>query len=133
MGLLDAILGSVTGAQQCSQQQALITLVLQMLQQRGGIEGLVRQMQQQGYGDQAQSWIGTGQNMPIPPDALSQIFGQGGLQEIAQQLGMSSGEAATRMSQTLPDVVDRMTPQGRIADDQDDLVARTLEELTRRR
>ena len=133
MGLLDAILGNVLSGPKGSQQQALIAMVLQVLQQSGGLQGLMRQMQQQGYGDQVNSWIGTGQNMPIPADALSQIFGQGRLQDIAQQLGMSRDDVADRMSQALPDVVDRMTPQGRIPDDQDDLVARTLEELTRRR
>ena len=57
----------------------MIQMALQMLQQNGGIEGLLAKFQQAGMGQQAQSWIGTGQNMPISPDALSQIFGQGQL------------------------------------------------------
>jgi uncharacterized protein YidB (DUF937 family) len=133
MGFLDAILGNMMGGPQGSQQRALIAMVLQMLQQSGGLQGLLRQMQGSGYGEQAQSWIGTGQNMPITPDILAQILGQNRVHEMAQQLGMSDQDAAGRMAEALPDVVDRMTPQGRIADDQDDLVARTLEELTRGR
>lgn len=133
MGLLDAILGNVMSSPQGGQQRALIAVVLQMLQQSGGLQGLMRQMQQSGYGDQAQSWVGTGQNMPISPDVLSQILGQGRMQDIAQQLGMSNQDVAGQMAQALPDVVDRMTPQGRIPDDQDDLVARTLQELMGKR
>jgi uncharacterized protein YidB (DUF937 family) len=133
MGLLDAILGNLMSGPKGSQQRALIAVVLQMLQQSGGLQGLMRQMQKSGYGNQVQSWIGTGQNMPITPDVLAEILGQGRMSEMAQQLGMSKEDVAGRLSQALPDVVDRMTPQGRIPDDQDELVARTLEELTRKK
>jgi uncharacterized protein YidB (DUF937 family) len=134
MGLLDGLLGSVLGGMAGQQNQAqgggqLLQMVLTMLQQNGGIEGLLAKMQQAGYGGQAQSWIGTGQNQPVPPDALSQIFGQGQLADIARQLGMSREDAAGGLAQALPDVVDRMTPEGRIPEDTDDLVAQTLAKL----
>ncbi len=136
MGLLDGLLGSVLGGMASPQNQAqgggqLLQLVLTMLQQNGGIEGLLAKMQQAGYGGQAQSWIGTGQNQPVPPDALSQIFGQGQLADIARQLGMSREDAAGGLARTLPDVVDRMTPEGRIPEDTNDLVAQTLAKLQR--
>ena len=134
MGLLDGLLGGLMRGMPGQQPQAqgggqLLQMVLTMLQQNGGIEGLLAKMQQAGYGGQAQSWIGTGQNQPIPPDALSQIFGQGQLGEIARQLGMSQQDAAGGLAQALPDVVDRMTPQGRIPEDTNDLVAQTLAKL----
>ncbi len=134
MGLLDGLLGSVLGGMAGPQNQAqgggqLLQMVLTMLQQNGGIEGLLAKMQQAGYGGQAQSWIGTGQNQPVPPDALSQIFGQGQLADIARQLGMSREDAAGGLARTLPDVVDRMTPEGRIPEDTNDLVAQTLAKL----
>ena len=134
MGLLDGLLGSVLGGMAGQQNQAqgggqLLQMVLTMLQQNGGIEGLLAKMQQAGYGNQAQSWIGTGQNQPVPPDALSQIFGQGQLADIARQLGMSREDAAGGLARTLPDVVDRMTPDGRIPEDTNDLVAQTLARL----
>ncbi|MFO1315733.1 MAG: YidB family protein [Burkholderiales bacterium] len=135
MGLLDGLLGGLmggmggAGGQQAQGGGPLLQMVLTMLQQNGGVEGLLRKMQQAGYGDQAQSWIGTGQNQPIPTDALAKIFGQGQLGEIAQQLGMSHEDAAGGLAQALPDVVDRMTPQGRIPEDTNDLVAQTLARL----
>ena len=136
MGLLDGLLGSVLGGMAGQQNQAqgggqLLQMVLTMLQQNGGIEGLLAKMQQAGYGGQAQSWIGTGQNQPVPPDALSQIFGQGQLADIARQLGMSREDAAGGLARALPDVVDRMTPEGRIPEDTNDLVAQTLAKLQR--
>jgi uncharacterized protein YidB (DUF937 family) len=136
MGLLDGLLGNVLGGMAGGGQSPqggnqLIQVALQMLQQNGGIEGLLARMQQAGYGQQAQSWIGTGQNMPISPDALSQIFGQGELGQIAQQLGLPQQDAAGGLAQMLPDVVDQMTPQGRIPDNSSDLVAQVLANLQR--
>jgi uncharacterized protein YidB (DUF937 family) len=77
-------------------------------------------------GQQAQSWIGTGQNMPISPDVLSKILGQGQLGQIAQQFGIPPEEAAGGLAQALPNVVDQMTPDGQIPADHNDLVAQAL-------
>jgi uncharacterized protein YidB (DUF937 family) len=142
MGLLDAILGGMAGGQAQSAgglgmgaqgQNPLLQIVLQLLMQNGGLQGMLGKMQQAGYGDQAQSWIGTGQNMPIDAGVLSQIFGQGQLQDIAEQLGMSRGAAEDQLAQTLPDVVDRMTPQGQIPEGDNDLVSEALAILQQRR
>ena len=138
MGLLDGILGNLMGGAAYGNPQAqggnpLLQIALQMLQQNGGIQGLLARMQQAGLGAQAQSWIGTGQNQPISPDALSQLLGHGQLGQIAQQLGMSQQEVAGGLAQTLPDVVDKMTPQGQIPDNHNDLVEQALQILQRGR
>lgn len=112
---------------------AVLALVMQLLQQSGGLQGLLRQMQQSGYGDQAQSWVGTGQNQSIGPDALSQIFGSGKLQELAQQFGVPPEQLSGSVAQALPEVVNRMTPDGSVPQGSDDLVSRTLDELMRGR
>ena len=93
---------------------------------------MLGKFQQAGYGDQAQSWVGTGQNQPIDPGALSQIFGQGQLGQIAAQLGMSRDEAAGQLAQTLPNVVDGMTPTGELPAGHDDLVNQVLAALEQR-
>jgi uncharacterized protein YidB (DUF937 family) len=138
MGLLDGLLGNMMGGTMGGSPQAqggspLIQMALELLQQNGGIQGLLAKFQQAGMGQQAQSWIGTGQNLPIPADALSQIFGQGQLGQIAQQLGMSHQDAASGLSQVLPAIVDEMTPQGQIPDNHSDLVAQALAILQRGR
>lgn len=110
---------------------AILGVILQLLQSNGGLSGMLQRMQQSGYGDHAQSWIGNGQNQGLPTDALSQIFGSGALDQIAQQFGMSKEDASNHVAQALPEVVNRMTPGGSIPDDGDDLVSRTLNELMR--
>jgi uncharacterized protein YidB (DUF937 family) len=114
------------GEQPAQGNSPLIQMALQILQQNGGIEGLLVKLQQAGLGQQAQSWIGTGQNMPISADALSKIFGQGQLGQIAQQLGMSQTEAAGGLAEALPNVVDQLTPDGQIPAEHNDLVAQAL-------
>jgi uncharacterized protein YidB (DUF937 family) len=108
-------------------------LALQLLQQNGGIEGLLGRFQQAGYGQQAQSWIGTGQNLPIDPGVLMQIFGQGQMGRIAQQMGLSPDEASGGLAQVLPSLIDEMTPQGQVTSDNSDLVNQALAILQRGR
>ena len=139
MGLLDGMLGNVLGGmmgggQQGAQgQNPLLAIALQMLQQNGGLQGVLSKFQQAGFGDQVQSWVGTGQNMPISPDALQQVLGSGQLGKIAQQLGMSPQDAAGGLAQMLPGVVDQMTPQGQIPDNHSDLVSQALAMLQKGR
>jgi len=121
--------GSGAGAQQ---QNPLLMLALQMVQQNGGLQGILSKFQQAGYGAQADSWVSTGQNQPISAEALQQVLGHGQIGQIAQQLGMSHSEAAGGLASMLPQMIDRMTPQGQVPADHNDIVAQALELLTKR-
>ena len=103
MGLLDAILGGVMRGQ-AGAPTGMSGLVRKArarccrsrcscLQQHGGLQGVLGKFQQAGYGEQAQSWIGTGPNMPIDAGALSQIFGPG---YSSRRSRSSSGSRTTR-------------------------------------
>jgi len=78
----------------------------------GGLAGLLEQLQRAGYGDQANSWVSSGPNQQIPPDAMARIFGRDGLAQISQQAGISEEDASRGLSELLPEVVDRVTPDG---------------------
>jgi len=82
----------------------------------GGLGALLEQFQRMGYAEQANSWVGTGQNMPISPDVVAQIFGRDGLSQIAAQAGLSEADASRGLSALLPEVVDRVTPGGEVPD-----------------
>jgi uncharacterized protein YidB (DUF937 family) len=133
MGLLDGVLGNLVGGllggqspQGAQAQSPLLQMALQLLQQNGGIQGVLGKFEQAGLGTQAQSWIGTGQNQPVDANAISQIFGQGQLGQIAQQLGITHEQAAGQLAQVLPQVVDKLTPQGQIPESHSDLVNQAL-------
>ena len=82
----------------------------------GGLGGLLEQLRHAGFGEQADSWVGRGASKPISPDAMTQIFGHDGLEQISRQAGISQDEASRGLSQLLPEVVDRMTPDGEVPD-----------------
>ena len=121
------------GAGRAQPQNPLMQLALQLLQQNGGIEGILGKFQQAGYAEQAQSWISTGENRPISADDLMQALGQGQLGQVAQQLGVGQREAADGLASMLPQVIDQMTPTGQVPQGSDDLVARALEILNQNR
>ena len=80
----------------------------------GGLADLLNEFQRAGFGRQAASWVGSGQNLPVSPDAIAQVFGRDGLSRIAAQAGLSEQEASIGLSQLLPEVVDRVTPKGEV-------------------
>jgi uncharacterized protein YidB (DUF937 family) len=84
----------------------------------GGLGGLIGALTQGGLGNAASSWVGTGQNMPVSAEQLQSALGgdDGGglLAQLAQQAGMSHGEAADGLSQILPGLIDKLTPDGEV-------------------
>ena len=136
MGMLDGLLGSALGGLLGSggqQQSPLMQIALQLLQQNGGIEGILDKFRQGGYADQADSWQSTGENKPISGNALQEVLGSGSIDHIAQQLGMSRGDAAGGLAQVLPQLIDKFTPNGEVPDNQNDVVEQALALLTKSR
>jgi len=80
----------------------------------GGLSDLLKQFQQNGQGDKADSWVGRGENKSIEPTELEQALGEERIAWLMQQTGMSRGELLAGLSQELPQVIDRMTPDGQI-------------------
>jgi uncharacterized protein YidB (DUF937 family) len=93
--------------------------VLQWVQRNGGIGSVLQRVNQHGYGGHANSWVGTGANEPLPPDAAHQLLGREELANISGQLGVGEDEVAAGFSEILPEVVDRLSPDGRVAGDAD--------------
>lgn len=80
----------------------------------GGLGGLLEQLTRSGFGQQANSWVGTGPNEPLQPQAWSQVFGRDQLAAIASQAGISEDQAQAGLSELMPEVVDRLTPGGQM-------------------
>lgn len=122
MGLLDSLvgaLGQVPGQLQAQAQGQpdLLQAVIGLLgndSPLGGLSGLATKFQQGGLGDVLQSWVSTGQNLPISPDQLQSVLGPDTLATLARQFGLNAGDMAGSLSQMLPQVVDRLTPQGQM-------------------
>jgi len=85
----------------------------------GGLGDLLKQFQQNGLGDAANSWVGTGPNQPVDPDALAKALGADQLDALTAQTGLSRNDLLEGLSQYLPQVVDTMTPHGRLPTEQE--------------
>jgi uncharacterized protein YidB (DUF937 family) len=107
MGLFDGLLGGVVGA-------GMVSVVNNLLEQHGGLQGLVNQFQQNGLGDTVNSWVGTGPNQSISPDQVHQALGPDLLQQLSAKSGLSVQDLAQKLSQILPQAVDTMTPGGQV-------------------
>ncbi|MBY0437997.1 MAG: YidB family protein [Burkholderiales bacterium] len=122
MGLLDQLAGGIGGQllQQLGggggQQNPLVQTVLGLLQQPGGLQGLLDKLQQSGLGAQAASWVGTGANLPVDAGQLQQALGGDWMSALAAQLGTSPEQASQSVASLLPDVVDKLTPDGKVGD-----------------
>lgn len=81
---------------------------------QGGLGGLVDSFKKAGLGQKAESWIGAGKNEPVAPAEIEKGIGGDMIDQLAAQTGLSREELLKRLSAVLPDVVDKMTPAGRI-------------------
>ncbi len=105
MGLFDGILGGMVGAE-------MATVVNGLIEKHGGVQGIVAQLEQQGLGSTVRSWVGTGANQPITPDQVHQAFGSDTVKQIAARLNITPEDLAAKLSQVLPQAIDKLTPGG---------------------
>ena len=80
----------------------------------GGLGDLLKQFQQNGQGEVANSWVGKGENKQIAPGDLANALGADQINSLASQSGLSRDELLRGLSQYLPQVIDHLTPEGRL-------------------
>ena len=85
----------------------------------GGLNDLLKQMQQNGQGEVAKSWVGNGPNKAISSDDLSQALGSDQINTLMAHTGLSRQDLLAGLSQYLPDAVNHLTPDGRLPTDQE--------------
>jgi uncharacterized protein YidB (DUF937 family) len=108
-------LKSVLGSASSSKEPDLMSAVLNLVGgQSGGLSGFVKQFASKGLGDVAQSWVSTGKNLPISPDQLQSVLGSDVVKGLASKLGMDNNALTSQLSNLLPQVVDKLTPDGKI-------------------
>jgi uncharacterized protein YidB (DUF937 family) len=126
MGILDNITGQFFGGKNLS---PLINSVVSTLgnQQSGGLAGIVAQLSEKGLGEIVNSWVSTGENLPITPEQLQDGLGSALLGKIASQAGIAPDQVASQLSTLLPQIIDRLTPEGKIS--QGDIMAKGMDLL----
>lgn len=118
MGLMDQVgqaMGGMLGGQ--GGQNPLLQAVASLLGKDsgiGGLAGLVQAFQKNGLGEIVNSWVSTGQNLPVTPNQIEQGLGSDLLKQLAGKTGLSSGAVGSQLAGLLPDLVDKLTPNGKI-------------------
>ena len=80
----------------------------------GGLGDLLKQLQQGGHGETANSWVGKGANKAISPNDLAGALGADQIDQLSSQSGMSRDDLLQGLSKYLPQVIDHLTPDGRL-------------------
>ena len=105
MGMLDGLLGGIVGA-------GMVSVVSNIIEKHGGLQGVVDEFEKKGLGATVQSWVSTAPNQPISPDQVHNALGPDLLRLLSEKSGLSVQDLAQRLSQVLPEAVDKLTPNG---------------------
>lgn len=111
MNLMDSLKSAIGGE---DKKDDLMSSIMQLLGGQGGLQNLISQFDVKGLGDIIGSWVGTGQNKSISPDQLQNVLGSDVLGGIASKLGLNVNDLSSQLSNLLPGVVDKLTPEGKV-------------------
>jgi uncharacterized protein YidB (DUF937 family) len=133
MGILDTVLGVIKG--QASNNAAaapthmpeaatgsagdLLESVIGMITDpnSGGLSGLIDKFTQSGLAEQVSSWISTGKNLPISAEQIQEVLGSSFVQGLAEKVGIDVNDVAGSLSNLLPQIIDKLTPDGEVPGD----------------
>lgn len=111
MGLLDSLRGGMLGQIESAALPAVISAALAKTS-FGNLQGLVAQLQQAGLGQQVQSWLGSGSNMPVTADQLRTALQSDQVKQLAGHFGVDPDAVLNLLAQHLPNIVDKASPNG---------------------
>lgn len=117
MGLLDGVLKSVTEKFLGGEgSNPLLGMVGNLLSgpQSSGLSGLIQTFNSKGLGNVISSWVGTGENLPISGQQIQEVLGSGQIQQMAEKLGTSKEEVSGGLASLLPQIIDKLTPNGSV-------------------
>jgi len=134
-GGLGGLIGSLAGGRRGGGMAAMLPMlapVVGTMLAGGGLQKVLSGLRENGMGDKADSWVGKGENEPIDPQELRRAVGDDTIRDAASRAGVSEDEAASGLAALLPQVVDRVTPNGEVPDDAEvDRAAQELKGLRR--
>ncbi len=125
MGLFDSLAGSMLG-KLGGEKGAIAQVAVDLFNQNGGLPGVLEKFKAAGFADEVASWVGKGANLPISAEHVVQVLGSATIQTAAKKLGINADEISAKIAEYLPQVVDRMTPNGEVGRDSGSLLPTLL-------
>jgi uncharacterized protein YidB (DUF937 family) len=114
MGLLDSIKSALGDSAAGSQNDIMSAIMNLVGGQSGGLNSFIQQFSSKGLGDLVSSWVGTGNNLPISAEQIQHVLGSDTVKNIASKMGIDPNSAASQLSNLLPQVIDKLTPNGKV-------------------
>ena len=117
MGLLDQIVKGLAGkflGGGGGTQNPLLDMALGLINnpQAGGLGGLIETFKSKGLGNAVSSWVSTGQNQPVSGEQIQHVLGKEQIEQIVEKIGISKGEVSSGLASILPQIIDKLTPNG---------------------
>ena len=110
------------GGNQTALLLMLLPLAMRWVQRNGGMGAVLDKFKQQGYGRHAQSWVDTGNNETLDNQAVQNVVGQDELRQMAQKLGVPEQQVAQAFAEIMPEMVDKLSPQGHMPHEADEVL-----------
>jgi uncharacterized protein YidB (DUF937 family) len=107
MGIFDGVVGGIVGG-------GMASVINDILEKHGGVQGFVGEFERKGLGATVKSWVSTGPNHPITPDQVHQVVGPDLLQQLSVRTGLPVQELTEKLAQILPGAIDKLTPNGAV-------------------
>jgi uncharacterized protein YidB (DUF937 family) len=122
MSLFDTVLDAVQNqtADNAGANGNMMATILGLLNSPelgGSLTGLITKFSQAGLSEQVASWVGTGKNIPVSGGQIQTVLGCAFVQDFAQKLGINPDDAARNLAKMLPQVIDKLTPNGEVSKD----------------
>lgn len=125
MGIFDSVAGAVLG-KVMGDKGGMAQIALEMFNQNGGLTGILDKFKEGGLAEQAASWVGKGENMPISAEQISSVLGNSAIAEMAAKFGIDPDTLSSQIAEHLPTVVDKLTPDGEVSADSGNLLSTVL-------
>lgn len=116
MGFLEDMASKAMNSVMGSNTSPIASHIMEAInQQPGGLSGVIQNFHDKGLSSVVTSWVSTGQNLPISAEQIQSVLGSGMVQQLAAKAGISPEEASSHLAQFLPAIIDKLTPQGKVA------------------
>lgn len=113
MGLFDSLASNMLG-KLGGEKGAIAQVAIDLFNQNGGLPGVLQKFKAAGYEHEVDSWISKGSNLPIDAQQIIYALGSSTIQQAASKLNMNAQDISAKIAEYLPQVIDRMTPDGQL-------------------
>jgi len=97
----------------------IVGAILKQIQGQGGLDAILKQFQGMGLAEKADSWVGTGPNLPATHEETKAALGEDAINDIAAKFGIDPATVTGAAAEVIPNVVDQATPEGKLPEGQD--------------